>query len=555
MKTKLILSLIISLVFVSLCFAQTPSQLFQQALLKENGEGDLKAAVEIYEKIVGDTEADRSLRAKALLHVGICWEKMGKETAEKTYKRIISEFADQAGSVIEAKTRLSNLQQNDHERSAGLSLTKVWSKFGIVPKNLRSISPDGKFISATHQSNGFCLVDLDAKKIKYLTDYKEREKELYEKNPSQAKIDSFYNSEKLAAGSAWSKDGKRFVYTWCNWSGKDSELRIMTVDGKIEKTFSVFKNMTWPIVEDWASDGENVLLTAMTEEGESSLITFNLLNQTIKFLKKIDQKEVYMHARFSPDGQFVAYDVPSANHNGKKDIYLLDVKNKRETLLIQNTGDDQLLGWMPKGGRILFASDRSGSFDAWSIKVKEGLPDGEPVFVKKDVGKIYPLGISKRGTFYYAYEFKAVDVYLTHLSEDGKKIDKDPVRIADRYIGTNRIPSWSPDGTKIAYLSKRGLQRDDLLIVIHTIKTKKRKKYQLKFKELQSINWSLDGKFLLLTGIDGNEQAGIFQFNLTSGKIQSLYIFPEKELKTSWAAQLPGGNKIIFVHRPSSIDP
>ena len=40
----------IALVFlVSSCLAQSFSQFFQQALLKENGEGDLKAAVALYE--------------------------------------------------------------------------------------------------------------------------------------------------------------------------------------------------------------------------------------------------------------------------------------------------------------------------------------------------------------------------------------------------------------------------------------------------------------------------------------------------------------------------
>ena len=46
-------------VFITPLFTQSPSQLYQQGLLKENGEGDLKAAVAIYVKIVGDETADR----------------------------------------------------------------------------------------------------------------------------------------------------------------------------------------------------------------------------------------------------------------------------------------------------------------------------------------------------------------------------------------------------------------------------------------------------------------------------------------------------------------
>ena len=546
---------VITMLFTSFCLAQTPTQLFQQALLKENGEGDLKAAVEIYQKIVDDATADRSIRAKALLHIGFCWEKMGKETAEQTYQRLIEEFSDQSDAVNEARNRLVNLRLNYAEKPSGLSLIKIWQNFKIVPKNLHNISPDGKFITAIHQSDGFCLIDLDAKKIQYLTDYKEREKELYKKNPSQAEIDSFYNSQKMAAGSAWSKDGKKFVYTWCDWSGKNAELRIMTLDGKIEKTYSDFQDLTWPIVADWSKDGESVLLTAMTKEGESSLLIFNLSNQNIKYLKKVSQKEVYMYACFSPNGQFIAYDIPVKENQDKKDIYLFDIENNSETLLNENVGEDQLLGWMPESDRILFASDRSGSYDAWSIKVKEGMPDGDPVIVKKNVGEIYPLGFSKNGTFYFANEYKAVDIYLTNLSKDGKKVDKEPMRITDQFIGTNCTPSLSPDGEKLAYLSNRGLQRDDLQIVIQNINSNSRKEHPLKFKEIQSVNWAWDGKILLLTGTDENGQTGIFQFDLASSTTQPIYLFPEKESYTSWAAQLSGADKIIFVHRPYGEDP
>jgi len=48
----------------SFTFSQSPSQLFQQGLLKENGEGDLEAAVTIYEKIVADATADQPEAAR-----------------------------------------------------------------------------------------------------------------------------------------------------------------------------------------------------------------------------------------------------------------------------------------------------------------------------------------------------------------------------------------------------------------------------------------------------------------------------------------------------------
>jgi hypothetical protein len=99
-----------------LLLSQTPSQLFQQALLKENGEGDLTAALALYEKIVGDATAERSLRAKAQLHIAMCWEKMGLQQARSAYLVIINQYSDQSEIVRIARERLERLQLD--ERSA-----------------------------------------------------------------------------------------------------------------------------------------------------------------------------------------------------------------------------------------------------------------------------------------------------------------------------------------------------------------------------------------------------------------------------------------------------
>ena len=51
-KLLFVCIVLILAVFITPLFSQSPSQLYQQGLLKENGEGDLKAAVTIYQKIV-----------------------------------------------------------------------------------------------------------------------------------------------------------------------------------------------------------------------------------------------------------------------------------------------------------------------------------------------------------------------------------------------------------------------------------------------------------------------------------------------------------------------
>ena len=46
--------------------AQSGQELFQQALVKERADGELKQAIALYERIVQEFSADRTLTANAL---------------------------------------------------------------------------------------------------------------------------------------------------------------------------------------------------------------------------------------------------------------------------------------------------------------------------------------------------------------------------------------------------------------------------------------------------------------------------------------------------------
>jgi len=55
--------------------AQTrPAVELEAAMTKEQVDGDLKTAVAAYQKIAADKSAPRDVRAKALLHLGSCYE-------------------------------------------------------------------------------------------------------------------------------------------------------------------------------------------------------------------------------------------------------------------------------------------------------------------------------------------------------------------------------------------------------------------------------------------------------------------------------------------------
>ena len=78
----------------------------QRAIQKETVSGDLKAAIEDYRKIVARAGSDRSVAAKALVHMAECYAKLGDIESRKIYERVAKEYADQKQAATVARARL-----------------------------------------------------------------------------------------------------------------------------------------------------------------------------------------------------------------------------------------------------------------------------------------------------------------------------------------------------------------------------------------------------------------------------------------------------------------
>ena len=91
----LCLTLVLSLclfVFQNQVYSQEKAgQLFEKALYHEESEGDLEKAIDLFEKIVKQFSQHREVAAKALLHIGLCYEKLGMQEAQQTYHRVIDD--------------------------------------------------------------------------------------------------------------------------------------------------------------------------------------------------------------------------------------------------------------------------------------------------------------------------------------------------------------------------------------------------------------------------------------------------------------------------------
>jgi Tol biopolymer transport system component/tetratricopeptide (TPR) repeat protein len=113
---------------------ETPGQLFEEAVYAEEVKGELTEAIRLYQRVYEANPENRQMGARALLHLGLCYEKLGSEQASQAYRDVINKYGDQTTEVALASERISRLQiqlaelnrlAEEHVR-AGNELFKRW---------------------------------------------------------------------------------------------------------------------------------------------------------------------------------------------------------------------------------------------------------------------------------------------------------------------------------------------------------------------------------------------------------------------------------------------
>jgi len=366
MRRAGILSAVLLLVtfgFASLAL-QNGYDLFQKALAKERAEGNLEEAIALYQKVIEESK-DESLAAKAQLRIGICYEKLGlnkSKLAQDAFQKVISDYPGQRDVVKMAQEKLSNLVQAQtlvEQGDRGKNLRLVWE--GPDVEVMGGPSPDGRYISYTDWNTGnLAVYEIATKKKRPLTGNKTW-------------------NESFPLYSRWSPDGKRVAYDWTDKSGK-GELRIVRLDGSEPRV--LLDSRPGVIVSDWSPDGKYILALIFTEEDGCLVSLVSVADGSISTIKKREWREGNM--RFSPDGKYIAFNFQSEK-GFDSDIYIFSIKEKTEAPLIENPANDFFLGWISNGKYLLFASDRTGTFDAWVLPIFDGKPQGEPQIVQRNI--------------------------------------------------------------------------------------------------------------------------------------------------------------------------
>lgn len=324
--------------------------------------------------------------------------------------------------------------------------------------------------------------------------------------------------------SAFSPDSREIAYAWFN-ADKFYELRVMTLDSQ-KPPRVVFRNEEAGFLQPcaWTPDGKQIVTLLFRRDNISQIALIPSDGGAPRVLKSLNW--VYpKRMDVSPDGRSIVYD--SLLPSGQRALYLLAADGAHEERLLPEPGDQQFPLFSPGGGRVLFlAGEDLRSIDLVSRRVTT---------VRTGLGRALLLGLTAAGDLYYGVRDAASDIFLA----DPKDVAATAVRMPSRYGGLNFRPAFSPDGTRLTYLSRRGTEnfhQDTRALVVRDLQSGAERELPLPLAHIESAVWMANSKALAVAGSDDKGRGGLFLVNGETGATEDRMDEPDAHFRGFEAA-------------------
>ena len=443
-KPCLILILIIVGLFLSGIDAfpqQTADQLYEKALYLEEAKGEMQQAIDLYQEIIKQYPGNRQVMAKALLHAGFCYEKLGLKEAQQVYRRVINDYSENKNEVSMARVRLASLEKTLADLKNKPNFRKI--EIASEPQN-GILSPDGKILAFT-SDNGVWLVPIQSNLGKDIAGEPVRIAEV----PGAS---NFFNVLTWSADGQWiaansGYNEKDFVYII---PVKGGEQRKVQLPAREAGNFSFRLSLS--------PDGEKLAFSALepglsTQDANLAALHVYVMPSKGGELRQISPGPGDSPS-FSPDGKLIAYVThyekkePPKNIQGTRyDSELWVVNSSGGSPVKLAVADGRLGGptWSPDG-RFISAPGRTdtGGKEIWVYALSpDASSAGDPAIIELPR---YSMGMlagwtpeNELGVFIRSEYRSAV---YTVPSSGGRAVQVTPEGIV-------YYPRWSPDGKRI----------------------------------------------------------------------------------------------------------
>lgn len=432
MKSRIFIFVFLAFALVILSSAyiqKSAEQLYQSGLYKEEVEGELEKAIAIYERILKDFSGNKATAAKALYHIGMCYEKLGKQEAQKAYQRLIDEYPGQKKEVALAKERLARLTEAIEKVPHKPTFRKLQ-----VPTKLSwvmQLSPDGEKIAFASDKK-LWIMPLSGK--------------LGSEFPGAPVILNTDDVEVDWSGLAWSGDGKWIAFN--EWTkpeklkekeGNQGMYIVSAEGGKPKKVHENFRDARIVNYRMSLSPDGKILAFSSVDSDECHINTISVDGGLPKQLVDAQAREPV----FSPDGKMIAYvDTRNLGRAGGG-LWVIPASNGTPKLVV-NAGNASSPTWSPDGDMIAFLDLDSEQICIIPVG-EDGAASGEVVKidVPEGTGGIMSLAGWTPDNKIGAVFREQTEFGLYTLPSTGGKA------ALVSHGGYPAQPRWSPDGKRI----------------------------------------------------------------------------------------------------------
>ena len=292
--------------------ADKGATVLEAATQAELVDGDLDAAIKLYQQILTTFTSNRPVVAAALLGLGRCHEQLGRPQAREFYQRVINQYSDQTREVAAARARLAGLAETAPARDEGSEVvvrevfTRPEPTVGGDAPNLAIFSD----LAVLNPQTGETRRLLDgARAAAYPV-----------LSPGQAQ-------QRQVAYLSWSGDLKaRMQQSLGGRAGGPAriELRVVGVNGANDRAILSTRDVPWLRPLAWSPDSEQILTDIERRDGTHDLALVSVTDGSIRVLKKL-QSSSPQNVGFSPDGRYIAYNLPSVRDSRRLDLFVVPV--------------------------------------------------------------------------------------------------------------------------------------------------------------------------------------------------------------------------------------